>query len=490
MNDVVGENPASGRQTSPRFLDLFAGCGGLSLGLMKAGWQGILAVEKSELAFATLKHNLIDGRKRGLPFLDWPDWLPIEAISVQSFVKNYEQSIRENLHGKVDLIAGGPPCQGFSLAGTRSPKDSRNTLWKAYLNVVELVDPPMVLLENVHGITIEFGRERIRSKPRRPGRPLEPMSLRIQRGLENRGYKVFQSLVYAANYGVPQLRPRYFMIGVKSKGLADGVADPFETLRNIREEFVVMKGLPCERYISMREAISDLRKANGTYENPESPGFAYGVSTRRHTAFQHLLALRKGRYEPDSHRFANHRKKISKRFVRMMKECPRGVNVGDKKLQEYGTHKLSVTVSDPDQPSHTLTTLPDDILHYSEPRILTVREYARLQTFPDAFEFRGKYTTGGPFRRKETPRYSQAGNAVPPFLGEAIGSMLVDLLKRLEDHDDPVVSESTGVDTEATTQATVPATPPPTGCEEVVRAAPLPLAAEAGRKGFPPAVSH
>ncbi len=131
---------------------------------------------------------------------------------------------------------------------------------------------------------------------------------------------------------------------------------------------------------------------------------------------------------PDSHRFPNHTKLIVKRFRRMMRECPKGVKISDTKLLGYGTHKLSFTISDPHQPSHTLTTLPDDILHYSEPRILTVREYARLQSFPDWFEFRGKYTTGGKLRTKECPRYTQAGNAVPPLLAEALGGVLVQVL--------------------------------------------------------------
>jgi DNA (cytosine-5)-methyltransferase 1 len=79
----------------------------------------------------------------------------------------------------------------------------------------------------------------------------------------------------------------------------------------------------------------------------------------------------------------------------------------------------------PEKPAPTLTTLPDDILHYRDPRILTVREYARIQSFPDWFRFKGKYTTGGASRRHECPRYTQVGNAVPPLLGQAIGSGLM-----------------------------------------------------------------
>ena len=87
-----------------------------------------------------------------------------------------------------------------------------------------------------------------------------------------------------------------------------------------------------------------------------------------------------------------------------------------------------------DKPAPTLTTLPDDVIHYSDPRILTVREYARIQSFPDWFRFLGKYTTGGKSRRHECPRYTQVGNAVPPLLGEAIGSVLMSYLALIQAH--------------------------------------------------------
>jgi len=98
--------------------------------------------------------------------------------------------------------------------------------------------------------------------------------------------------------------------------------------------------------------------------------------------------------------------------------------LNDKQKEEIGTKKQAICVLDPKKPSKTLTTLPDDIIHYKEPRILTVRESARIQSFPDDFEFKGKYTTGGMRRKQECPRYTQVGNAVPPLLGEAIGHLI------------------------------------------------------------------
>ena len=425
--DSVSSQTAPPR-VRPSFIDLFAGCGGLSLGLMNAGWRGILAVEKCDLAFATLKHNLIDGKDGTRPAFDWPDWLPREAQSVRSFGRKFASEIRTHLSDRVDLIAGGPPCQGFSLAGGRSPDDPRNLLWRDYLGIVEMIRPRLVLLENVNGIAIKHGRTRdLKSAPRR-GRRREPHAQRIGRALENRGYTVYHDLILAADYGVPQLRPRYLMAGLRIPPGTPRPEDIFDLLRCHREEFVATHGLRTDRYVSMKQAISDLERTNGTYKGLDRDRFLFGLSSGPRTAYQRLMSSPGRKRPPDSHRFPNHTKLIVKRFRRMMRECPRGVKIRDAKLLGYGTHKLSFTISDPDQPSHTLTTLPDDILHYSEPRILTVREYARIQSFPDWFEFQGKYTTGGKLRTKECPRYTQAGNAVPPLLGEALGGVLADVL--------------------------------------------------------------
>ena len=99
-------------------IDLFAGCGGLSLGLYQAGWKGVFAVEKNPCAFETLKYNLIDGKKH----FDWPDWLPVKQLDIIEVNKTYKQQLKK-LRGTIDLVAGGPPCQGFSMAGKRIEDD-------------------------------------------------------------------------------------------------------------------------------------------------------------------------------------------------------------------------------------------------------------------------------------------------------------------------------------------------------------------------------
>jgi len=104
------------------YIDLFSGCGGFSLGLGNAGWTGLFAIEKDAMAFETFKHNLIDGK---YAHFDWPEWLPQKHTTIQTLLRNNSERLKK-LRGEVDLIAGGPPCQGFSMAGQRNHKDPRN----------------------------------------------------------------------------------------------------------------------------------------------------------------------------------------------------------------------------------------------------------------------------------------------------------------------------------------------------------------------------
>src|SRR5579864_4678383 len=150
------QGEAFNAMTKPgHFIDLFAGCGGLSLGLMSAGWNGLFAIEQDSLAFKTLKHNLVNGHIRSPFRYAWPEWLEKNPFEISQFIKRYHQELAE-LVGSVDLVAGGPPCQGFSFAGRRKRNDPRNELFKHYVSLVKLVQPGFVLLENVKGISVAF----------------------------------------------------------------------------------------------------------------------------------------------------------------------------------------------------------------------------------------------------------------------------------------------------------------------------------------------
>lgn len=402
-------------------IDLFAGCGGLSLGLHQAGWEGVFAVERSPMAFETLSHNLVS--KPG-HFPHWPSWFPKEACSIQKLIRKYRTELKD-LRGKVMLVAGGPPCQGFSYAGKRRQHDPRNQLYKSYLEVVGLVRPALVLLENVTGITSEFGGRKKRGR----GQPPMPYSKRIMRALTKKfGYTMCDTEVLASDFGVPQSRVRFVAIGVDPSQFKNDVAplEPDQLLESIKRTLLSSHNLPVDRPVTCREALSDLEyDAGNLAESPDTKSYKAGRYAEASTSYQRLMRgnLRKGDVV-DSHRFVKHCAPIVARFAKILRECPRGKNLPDDFKQANGINKACIVPLDPSKPSSTLTTIPDDMIHYSQPRVLTVRECARLQSFPDWFAIRNKYTTGGRRRKVECPRYTQVGNAVPPLLAEALGRAL------------------------------------------------------------------
>ena len=391
-------------------VDIFSGCGGLTLGLHKAGVHGIFAIEKSVDAFETLRYNLIDR----LRHFDWPDWLPRKAQDINKVLRAHRTEL-EAMRGQVDLLAGGPPCQGFSLAGRRRHSDKRNTLVHSYIAMVDAIQPKCLLLENVKGFTIPFqvnGEERLYS------------SLVVEE-LERRYYDVAFQLVDFSCFGVPQKRTRFILIGVSQELQARGIHadDFFVAMKARREAFLRDKELPLKG-VSVCAAISDLRQVNGCYPSDEFKGFDFGKYGRCTSPYQRLMrrdVVRGGR--PDSHRFARHTQDIRDRFQAAIDERMSPTEY----RKRFDLNKSSTKRLLPRSPTPTLTTLPDDYIHYCEPRILTVREYARIQSFPDDFEFKGKYTTGGKLRVKEVPRYSQIGNAIPPLFGELAGQILTEM---------------------------------------------------------------
>ncbi|MCE9785533.1 DNA cytosine methyltransferase [Shewanella algae] len=407
------------------YIDLFSGCGGLSLGLGNAGWNGLFAVEKDPMAFSTFKHNLIDGKHA---HFEWPEWFPKEATTIQNLLEKYPEQLTA-LRGKVDLIAGGPPCQGFSLAGRRNAKDPRNKLSDEYIKMVEIVSPKYLLLENVRGFNASFkASEGKKSK--------KPHSMIVKAKLEKLGYEVFSDFICSAEFGVPQKRTRFIMIGIKKELVVPHLINPFEVLSQSRTEFLNKKKLPL-RPVKVSDAIGDLLvEKNGlTYHSgSELSGFKQLNYQSPVKLSKYLKVIRKGagKSKPNSLRLARHKPSTIEKFTKIQEICKPGVSLSDQMRLEIGTKKQAITVLNADEPSKTLTTLPDDLLHYSEPRILTVREMARIQSFPDNFDILGKYTTGGERRTQECPRYTQVGNAVPPLLGEALGFTILKIMARLE----------------------------------------------------------
>ncbi len=399
-----------------KYIDIFAGCGGLSLGLHNAGWRGVFAVEKNKDAFATLKYNLIDQ----LEHFEWVVWLKVENHDINELLKKHREEL-EGLRGKIPLVVGGPPCQGFSMAGQRNAKDKRNQLVNSYVKFVELVRPEYIFFENVHGFTIAFKDEKNNNKKGIPA------SVYIIKRLKKLGYDLKDEIIDFSEYGVPQKRRRFILVGC-----LNGEAKEFFTiLKKNRDDFLEKKGLNVN--IPISEAIGDLLKANGEVDCPDCLNFKSGLYGEPISQYEQFI--RSGINEqkiPDSHRFANHRENTVTLFEKMLRECDRGRRLSGKKDNIPELKKRGVTVLDAQQVCNTITSHPDDYIHYLEPRIMTVRECARIQSFPDWFEFKGKYTTGGQARKLEVPRYSQVGNAIPPLFAEQVGKALIELIDRRE----------------------------------------------------------
>lgn len=393
------------------FIDIFAGCGGLASGLIKAGWKPLFAVEKNKDAFSTYKANLIDSETE----YNWPEWLEISHHDINALLRIDELA---ELKGKVDLVAGGPPCQGFSTAGKRRSDDLRNKLVKSYIHFVKAVMPRALIFENVQGITVRLGGNK------RQGRT-SVYSEYIERALRSLGYKVTHRIIDMSDFCIPQRRRRFILVAFL--GQSSTPESVFDLLESNVADFSAAKNIT--RRVGVADAIGDLLYSWGHQDSPDSKGFQAGVYGPAISGYQKLMRANcEYGGAVDSHRFVNHRKETVRLHYELLGKSVRGKRVKPKDAVVPNLRRRGVTVLSPVSPAPTLTSIPDELVHYSEPRILTVREYARLQSFPDDFQFKGPYTTGGELRKKEVPRYTQIGNAVPPLFGEQIGLAIKEVL--------------------------------------------------------------
>lgn len=347
-------------------VDLFCGAGGMSLGFRDAGFQLVQAVDCNEAALATYRRNLDD-----------------HAIA---------HDLAEPLSlPTVTVVAGGPPCQGFSSAGLRKTGDIRNSLVSHFVQNVTALSPAAFVFENVEGFLTTDGGQHVFEL-------LEP--------LVRFGYRIHLRKVNAANYGVPQHRKRVIAIG--GLGWDPRFPGPTHSAFGAPGARRVSHHLP--RTNTLAEALAGLGVP--TCEPPGDPQGHYfrlleGIDLER------AMALKPGETMRDLPEALHHESYRRRAFRRVMDGTP---------TEQRGGAPAGIRRLSPDEPSKAITGgARSEFLHPSEHRSLTLRECARLQTFPDTFEFCGTGSEQGQL----------IGNAVPPRLAGAIAaSLLIDLQER------------------------------------------------------------
>ena len=397
------------------FMDLFAGCGGLSLGLEKAGFTPVYVNELHKDAMETYLVN----RLEKYPLLEKyksNDIKELLSSDISKLIKDIKKDNRiRAIKHPIDLIAGGPPCQGYSNIGHRrsygvdKEKLITNHLYKGMAEVIKKVQPKAFLFENVKGLLSSRW-----TKDGEKGEIWEDVLSTFKN--ETGNYNVQFKILNAYNFGVPQNRPRIFIIGVHKD-------------INTNEDFNFFPEPLKTKAPDLIDVLGDLIDKN--YKK-ELKSTTYLMSPNKIQK-----EFRNGNKSKISdHEYSNHSKKVEERFKLMiqnkknMKDLPK----------KYRTKKFSQKLLPSKwggNPSITVTSLPDDYIHFSQPRTLTVREWARLQTFPDSYIFKGLRTTGGLRRAgnpkqnnfdRDLPKYTQIGNAVPVNLAEQIGKKIYNLL--------------------------------------------------------------
>ncbi|BAQ62937.1 DNA-cytosine methyltransferase [Geminocystis sp. NIES-3708] len=342
-------------------VDLFSGCGGLSYGFeLTNKFEIKLAIDHDKKALETLKFN-----KPSISIFHED----IRNINPESIIEKY---------GSIDLVIGGPPCQGFSIAGKREFKDDRNNLFLEFIRFVKYLRPKMFVLENVTGFTNLYkGKAKELFK--------EKMNIL--------GYHVQDKILLASDYGVPQIRKRVFFIG------------------NIYGKNFIYPEVKLKEkdYITCEMAISDLPSLINEvgYEGMNYP-------TNPESEYQKLM-------RHNSELIYNHiATKHSPKIIETIKLVPEGGNYKNLPLELQKTRNFNIawTRYHSKKPSNTIDTGHRHYFHYKYNRVPTVREHARLQSFPDSFRFMGN----------KTNQNRQVGNAVPPLLAKALAESIYNFL--------------------------------------------------------------
>lgn len=347
-----------------KVIDLFSGCGGFSYGFETAGFHVVLGVDNDKMALETFKAN---HKNSDTLLLDLHQDTAIHDIIHK--VKGH----------KIDVIIAGPPCQGFSLTGTRDKNDDRNKLFYSVFKLANKLNPKAVIIENVPGLATLYNGQAKKA---------------ILQEFKKMNFSQNHKVLYAPDYEVPQIRKRIFFVGMQSD------LGVFEFPKEV---------LSPDKYNTCSDAISDLPPRLNEYGSEKdvydkNPKTSYQIKMRGKTSdlYNHVST------------------KHTAHVINVIAQVPEGGNykslppgVGDsRKFNEAWTRYHSK------KPSKTIDTGHRNHFHYKYNRVPTVRENARLQSFPDCFVFHGT----------RTQQNRQVGNAVPPLLGFHVAQKLLTYL--------------------------------------------------------------
>lgn len=519
-------------------IELFAGCGGLSLGLESVGFKLVMANELSPMAAETFAYNFFNedleksnNKKSKVKWLsskftneniksrlredprtfpelnegqsdldDYADlneklivgnivqlnqWLEKHPFQVNDLSMAYGQK------GGLDLVSGGPPCQSFSMAGLRQFSNNRNTLPWEFAKFVQMTQPKIALLENVTGILRAFDVE---------GKKFYAW-FEVAKAFAQINYIPLCLHINAKYAGVAQNRPRFILVGIRHDvfeqvyssfnehekelysqaisfvdNLKKGLQVEYGTLSYFDVEYdehlTLFKNTflnPLIKYkeseFTVKDAIDDLRTKglekskyieliNSTLM-PHSKGDSVlrnhdlrnnGIHVQRRFRIYQILQmldsstkkealdLLKGKIDKVSESTAQQLLNYDYLIESNTYEKFESIDSLISYFNEHQTKKQTQKALIANQPAPAALSIPDDACHYhhDELRTLTVREMARIQSFPDHFVFRSKVTTGGQMRQFEVPQYTQVGNAVPPLLGQALGHVIKAILDKYQ----------------------------------------------------------
>ena len=437
----------------PYAIDLFCGAGGCSEGLIQAGFHILLSSDISDMVERTYvnRHKqlgLIQGKNT---WFERADIRNLTGERIHQCIADLEMFNGAEVP-EIDLMIGGPSCQGFSRAGRRDKSDPRNMLFGEYVRVINEVKPKYIVLENVEGfVDMQFLGYKGISGIEYPDGSVTPDILRSE--LREIGYDTLEPrILNAADYGVPQRRNRIIFIGYRR-----GLIPPEYPAPTVRPE----------NYLTLRDAIGDLivddnvreevckeltpyQLASISGRTPAMDGMPIKAEAHMNMELPKQTAAVRERF--GLFRQGESGSNLKKRVLE------EGIDISDKPaLIELCSKQFAMKADNvvelfksgkatkeqvevlltrknirqrwaSDQPAATVVTIADDYISPWEDRTFSVREMARCQSFDDSFEFLGKRTTGGLRRRVEVPQYTQVGNAVPPLLAKAVADEIMKVL--------------------------------------------------------------